>query len=140
LKTHPKVAEALALAEEKAKELTAARAAVQRIEREVFAAHAAVRAAQTAVDETLPQASMVKVFVRSGNSEDMGRVVIVRRTPGGLLITRPVGEPSGISRSFRWSTARSCYVEKVKAQSYVSSVVTLSDVPAEFANLNPKAA
>jgi hypothetical protein len=87
----------------KAAEVAAARDALKRLEAEHGAAYAAVRQAQTDADAALPQCRVVRVRWRNGNEEDAGRVVIVRRTPGGVLVVRHVGAPAGHEYKFKWS-------------------------------------
>jgi hypothetical protein len=68
---------------------------------------------------------------RSGNEEDAGRVVIVRRTPGGMLVVRHVGAPAGHEYKFKWSE-HSHKFRKAERVGYTIDTSELRDVPAEY--------
>lgn len=72
-------------AKRKAEELTAAKEMVRRLEEEHRDAVAAVRKAREDADALLPQCRMVSKAWRDSKEQDIGRVVILRKTPGGML-------------------------------------------------------
>lgn len=109
-------------------EFEAAKKAMNRLEKEWFQAQAVVRTAQTEADASLPQCRMVRVRRISRNEEDMGRVVILRRTPGGMLVVRYVGEPDGSEYKFKWEE----YAGKFRQAEKGSDTRELRDVPAEY--------
>lgn len=115
----------------KAAEVTAAKEALKRLEAEHSAAYAAVRHAQTEADAALPQCRLVRVRWRSGNQEDMGCVAILRRTPGGMLVVRRVGEPYGHEYKFKWAEYAGKYRQAEKG-GYTDDTRELRDVPAEW--------
>lgn len=124
------VIEAEAALSAKAAEVTAAKETLKRLEAEHAAAYAAVRQAQTDADASLPQCDMVRVRRYGGKEEDCGRFVILRRTPGGLLVVRRVGEQGGESK-FKLSQHRGLYVQAEKV-SWASDTCELRNVPAEY--------
>jgi hypothetical protein len=115
----------------KAAEVVAAKETLKRLEAEHGAAYAAVRQAQTDADAALPQCRMVRVRWRSGDEEDAGRVVIVRRTPAGMLVVRHVGAPAGHEYKFKWSE-HSHKFRQAERGGYTSDTRELRDVPAEY--------
>jgi len=125
------VIEAEAVASAKKATFDAAKEAMSRLENEWRAALAAVRDAQKAVDATLPQCRRVRVRWRSGNVEDVGNVVIVRRTPGGRLVVRNIGDYSGAESQFKWAE-RDGVFRQVEKGTLVSDNRELRDVPAEY--------
>lgn len=125
------VIEAEAAASAKKAEFDAAKETMNRLEKEWLAALAAVRDAQKAADATLPQCRHVRVRWRSGGTEDMGAVVIVRRTPGGRLVVRNVGDPSGTEYQFKWSEHAGVFKQAEKG-TWTSDTRELRDVPAEY--------
>ncbi len=124
------VIEAEAALSAKAAEVTAAKETLKRLEAEHAAAYAAVRQAQTDADASLPQCDMVRVRRYGGKEEDCGRFVILRRTPGGLLVVRRVGEQGGESK-FKLSQHRGLYVQAEKVR-WASDTRELRNVPAEY--------
>lgn len=125
------VIEAEAALGAKAAEVTAAKETLKRLEAEHAAAYAAVRQAQTEADASLPQCGMVRVRRFGGKEEDCGRYVIVRRTPGGLLVVRRVGDADCGESKFKFSQHRGLYVQAEKT-SWSSDSRELRDVPAEY--------
>lgn len=125
------VVDAEAVASAKKAELDAARAAVNRLEKEWFQALAAVKAAQTEADALLPQCRLLRVRWRSEAREDIGRVVILRRTPGGTLVVRPVGEPDGHQFKFKWAEYSRKF-RQAERGGYTADILELGDVPAEY--------
>lgn len=115
----------------KAAEVAAAKEALKRLEVERGAAIAAVRHAQTEADAALPQCRLVRVRWRSGNEEDIGRVAVVRRTPGGMLVVRYVGDADGSEYKFKWAE----YSRKFKQAErggYTDDTRELRDVPEAY--------
>lgn len=133
MKKHPEVAAAEALVEEKTKALVAAKEAVQVLERERGDAVLALHAAQKSADSALPQCRLVRVSWRSGKAEDAGLVVILRKTPGGMLVVRKVGDASGASEAkFKWREHSGKYAEAKKSSSFTSDQMELRDVPSDY--------
>lgn len=116
----------------KAAELAATKEAVQRLEREHSECVVALRQTQTDADAALPQCDMVSVRWRSDKEEPAGRMVILRKTPGGTLVTRRVGDASAYEYRFKWSAHRGKYVQAEKQGSWVSDSRELRSVPAEY--------
>jgi hypothetical protein len=125
------VIEAEAAVSAKAAEVTAAKETLKRLEAEHAAAYAAVRQAQTEADASLPQCRLVRVRRFGGNEEDCGRCVIVRRTPGGLLVVRSVGDADCGESKFKFSQHRGLYVQAEKTSRW-SDPRQLRDVPVEY--------
>lgn len=125
------VIEAEAALAEKASEVAAAKDTLKRLEAEHGAAYEAVRKAQTDADAALPQCRMVRFRWRSSNEEDCGRVVILRRTPGGMLVVRYVGEPDGLTHKFKWAEYAGKFRQAEKG-SFISDTRELRDVPVEY--------
>ena len=111
-------------------ELAAARDTVSRLEVEHGHAIAADRQAQTDADSALPQCRMVMVGRFSGKDSDMGRVVIVRRTPSGMLVVRGVGDSNGIEYKFKQSKWSTVYRQAEKTG--YTGCRQLRDLPAEY--------
>lgn len=122
--------EAEAAARNKKVELDTAEDAVSRIQREWHAALAAVRDAQMAFDDTLPQCRYVRVCRRSGYTEVISKVVIVRRTPRGKLVVRMVGDLSGKEIQLNWVGHAGAYIKAEKG--WTRETRELRDVPAEY--------
>jgi hypothetical protein len=115
----------------KAAEVAAAKEALKRLEAEHGAAYVAVRQAQTEADAALPQCGLVRVKWRTSNEEGMGRAVILRRTPGGLLVVRRVGDAGGHEFKFKWAEYSGKYRQAEKG-SYTDDTRELRNVPAEY--------
>lgn len=131
MKKPKSVLAAEALVDAKDAEIVAAQAALKQLEMERREAYLAVRAAQAEADAALPQCRMVRVRWRSGGEEELWRVVIVRKTPGGMLVVRRVGEPDGYEERFRWAAYAGNYRQQ-KPSSFASDHYELRDVPADF--------
>lgn len=129
-------AEAVAAAQLKvdgvAQELAAARAEVERLEADVVVARAALRDTRVAADAELPQCRMVSVRRFSGIEDEAGRVVILKKTPGGTLVVRRVGNGGGPEYRFKWSAHRAKFVQMEKYAFFGSDTRELRDVPTEF--------
>lgn len=125
------VVDAEAALNAKAAEVSAAKEALKRLEAELAAAYVAVRSAQTEADASLPQCRMVSVRWRSGTEEGGASYVIVRRTPGGMLVVRRVGDASGSESKFKWAEHAGKY-RRAEKGSWTSDTLELRDVPAEY--------
>lgn len=112
-------------------ELTAALEAVERLRGEVGEASRALREARLAADEALPQCVLVKRSLYSSRDEERGRVVVLRKTPGGQLVVRLAGEDGGEMR-FKRSKYSGEWLEAVKSSGWSSDTWLLSDVPPEY--------
>lgn len=116
----------------KARELAAAKETVSRLEAEHADAGRDLRAAQEAADAGLPQCLVVRSKFRCGREEEMGRFVILRKTPGGVLVTRRVGELSGSEYRFKWDALHSEFVQAEKNTFYGSDTRKARGVPPDF--------
>ena len=118
----------------KTAEIAVAKDALKRLEQEHLTALLAVRQAQTEADASLPQCRLVRLRWRSNDEKDMGRVVILRRTPGGMLVVRHIGETDGYEYKFKWSgyTPDSSRFRQINKVGYASDVSELRDVPSEY--------
>lgn len=133
-KLPPEVVAAEAARLAKAQELCSAQEAVKRLERELVEAIGAVRAARVAADAGLPKCRMVTLEWRTGRVSSDCEVVIVRKTPTGVLVVRRVGEDE--NHTFRFKVRVSVngvrYVQSEKAPSFLSITRELRGVPKEF--------
>lgn len=139
MKKPKEVIDAEAALSAKAAEVATAKNALKRLEGEYLAAHAAVRQAQTNADAALPQCRVVRVRWRTGVEDDLGRVVIQRRTLGGMLAVRPVGQLDDLGQQkfkFLEHVGRFRQVEK---GGYTSDIRELREVPAEYLPTRPAA-
>jgi hypothetical protein len=93
---------------------------------------AALRDAQEKADSGLPQCRCVSVSRYRGNETEASRMVILRKTPGGLLVTRRAGDPHVVLFQFKWSEFSGVYREKTKQTFYSSGHLELRDVPPQF--------
>lgn len=132
MKKNPAVAAAEQAKEAVAKELEEARALVRRLESDHGVAIRAVREAQEMADADLPQCRIAQMRsgVEKNQEEARHRVVIVRRTPTGMLVVRSVGDTSGYEYKFKWSGR--AYVQAEKARGFSFYYNELRDVPAEY--------
>jgi hypothetical protein len=74
---------------------------------------------------------MVRAPWKTGKDKDMGMVVIVRRTPSGLLVVRKVGETSRGEYRFKWSRYNFQYYQEEKGSSF-GDLRKLVDVPSAY--------
>jgi hypothetical protein len=134
MKTLTAVLEAQAAVNAKAAELTAAKALVERLAKELDEARAAVYQARADADASLPQCTLMKRVWSRSPLEDAGRLVIERKTPAGRLVVRRVGEQAGPTAwMFAWNPHSGTYIEKVsRGSSWVRTHLELRDVPPEF--------
>jgi hypothetical protein len=121
-------------------ELNAAREDVKRLEAECREANAAIYRAQVEADAHLPSCRLVSIAWRSGREDDIGRVVILRKTPGGQLVVRRVGQASGTESKFKLNPHRLVYEAAEKSKSWISGTKELRDVPAEYMPVSARAA
>ncbi len=130
---HASVLAAEAVVEAKKHELGEARAHVERLEREYREALDGVRHAQHQVDATLPQCDMVRTSGIGGDETRRERVVIVRKTPSGMLVVRLVGGLDGEAR-FKKDSRTGRYLEVTQRTSFISDYWELQGIPASFTN------
>lgn len=116
---------------EKAAELVVARERVRQLEQEYATANEALQQARIAADSHLPRCRLVRINSRSGEEREIGPGVILRKTPGGLLIVRRVGAPSGEIK-FKRSEYTGRYTDASKKSGFVYDRLGLRDVPPEF--------
>lgn len=124
------VLEAEAAVMVKVAELEEAKKAVLRIGKELSAARLDVIAAQTASDAELPQCRIVMYIGFSGTPTDIGRAVILRRTPSGILVVRKAGEANDEAKRFKWEDRRGTFC--IEGRYSQDSYYELRDVPAEY--------
>ncbi len=104
-------------------------AALQDEERE---AGAKLRQALIDADAALPQCRMVSVAWRSGRAENDMSVVIVRKTAGGQLVVRRLGDPEAVEYRFNWEVGSEARFTQAEKREAYGSVRELRDVPAQF--------
>lgn len=93
----------------------------------------AVTEAQKAIDDRMPQCRMVSIQWRTGKLCGPGLfMVILRKTPGGMLIVRERGNEEAQQYKFKWWPHSRVYREFGKANSSMSNARELRDVPKEF--------
>jgi hypothetical protein len=129
MKKPKKVVEAQEFLAVKAEEVKQAKDRLKRLEDEYRDAQFAVRDAQTEADSNLPQCRLINK--RWSTVEQLGRVVILRKTPTGMLVVRSVGVPDGYEYRFKWAPYSGCFrgVERIGCG---NDVRELQDVPVEF--------
>ena len=112
-------------------ELREARAVVKTLEGELGAAISATHKAQEDEDAHLPQCKIVTVM--SGGRESVfGPVVILRKTPGGMLVVRRVGEPGAKTFKFTFAGHSGKFVQAEKRSPYAYAHRELRGVPAAY--------
>ncbi len=116
---------------EKEIDLTAARERVRQLEQEHSDALHALTQARIAADSALPRCRLVSVNWRSGEENGIGPAVILRKTPGGLLVARRIGDPSGEIK-FKLNEFTGRYMDARKQSVFTYSRLGLRDVPPEF--------
>jgi hypothetical protein len=127
-----KVIEAAAALDAKAAELQSARELVERLKAEHEAASQALRQACAEEDSLLPQCRLFRIRWHSGKAADEGRsMVIVRRTPGGMLVVRYAGQPRGEEQRFKWSK-HAQYFMQVEKRGFTGDYAVLRDIPPEY--------
>lgn len=93
----------------------------------------AVAEVQKAIDDRMPQCQMVSIQWRTGKPCNEGqRMVILRKTPGGMLIVRERGKEDAQEYKFKWWSFSGIYREFGKTNSSMTNVRQLSSVPKEF--------
>lgn len=132
LKKSAAVVAAEQLAEAKSAELKAAQESVRSLEREYAQAVIAAREAQEHADAALPQCDMVNVRRYDRADRDACRVVIVRKTPTGMLVVRHVGYASGSEYKFKWATYGDRFMQAEKQYGYGGDRRELRNVPPEY--------
>jgi hypothetical protein len=120
-----------ALAAKKA-ELAAAEATIACLRFEVADAHRAVFDAQSDADAALPQCRMVAIGWRGSPERDVGRTVILRRTPTGILVVRSVGFTDRGVFKFKWNERTGRFVQAEKRTLLCGDTRELRDVPEQF--------
>ena len=124
------VLEAEAAVMVKVAELEEAKKAVLRIGKELSAARLDVIAAQTTADAELLQCRIVMYIGFSGTPTQIGRAVILRRTPSGILVVRKAGEANDEAKRFKWEDRRGTFC--IEGRYSQDAYYELRDVPAEY--------
>ena len=114
---------------EKRKALADARSRVSFLEKELDDLHEAQLEARIKADSELPQCNMVRGFALGRTGE---RVVILRLTPGGLLVVRRVGASSELELKFMWDEYALNYTQAESNQFSGGAYRKLANVPIEF--------
>lgn len=127
-----RVAAAEQAVKSKHEELKDANATVARLNGELSEATDAMRKAREDADALLPQCRMLIKRWGRAQEEDIGRVVLLRKTPGGMLVVRRVGGPPDTTFKFKWRETPAAYVLVDKHSSFASDTRILRDVPAEY--------
>lgn len=129
-KDPPTVIAALEVRASRHAEMVAAELAVKAAKEAYKSACAAVLEARKQADESLPQCMLVRSAWRGSRTEEAGRVVILRKTPGGLLVTRRVAETDEMR--FKFSPYSGVYIKQRKGSTFMSCHYELRDVPPEW--------
>ena len=114
---------------EKRQALDDARSRVSFLEKELDDLHEAQREGRIKADSLLPQCNMVRGV---GREKTYDPVVIVRLTPGGLLVVRRVGASSELELKFRWDKYALNYTQKESNLFSGGAYRKLENVPIEF--------
>jgi len=121
-------------------EVAAAKELLARLESEQKAAYADVRQAQHDADFSRDQCMVVRVQRGWGahKEDEMFRAVILRKTPGGMMVVREAGRTDGSEYKFKWCPHRSVYMEVEKGK--YASILTneLREVPAAYLPMAPE--
>jgi hypothetical protein len=111
----------------KESELKSANELVKRLHAEVGETYSALRRAMEDADSPLPQCSVIS------GGEIAYRAVILRKTPGGTLVVRRVGDK--LELRFEWSKYNGKFYEITKRSSYSyfdRKKLELADVPEQY--------
>lgn len=126
------VAEAAAAVAAAESAVAAAESAVVARRADLSATRAAYREALERADRGLPKCALVTLSYRTDKIASAAPMVILRRTPGGLLVVRHAGMRGSESR-FEWSAMRGAYVEKrAHGRGFPMAAIELRDVPDEY--------
>jgi hypothetical protein len=116
----------------KERELFEAIATVQRLTKERAGALIVLNAARVEADSALPKCRLVLVSRRSGEESENVPLVILRKTPGGMIVARRVGDAPETASKYKWQEHSGKFVQAEKQSSYSVRRVELRDVPSEF--------
>lgn len=97
--------------------------------------HSAIKSLKEArirEDENLPQCQIVNIEHYSAEVRHLGRAVILRKTPTGMLIVRFFGPVHKYEQRFIWDKYRSVFRQSEKGKSFAANRRELRDVPIEF--------
>lgn len=119
-------------------EVAAAKELLARLESEQKAAYADVCQAQHDADSSRDQCMVVRVQRGWGahKEDEMFRAVILRKTPGGMMVVRKAGRTDGSEYKFKWCPHRSVYTEVEKYASILTN--ELREVPAAYLPMAPE--
>lgn len=126
------VAAAKAITEAKRLELEAARENVKRLENELGESLREERVARENADSAMPQCRMVRTSRSSTQEADVCRVVILRQTPSGILVTRAVGDTGEVEYKFKRSQYSGKFIQAERRSTFSFYQRELRDVPANF--------
>ena len=127
------VAKARLDVELKTAELGAARAEVDRIGGELSAMKKALDVALLAEDAKRPCCRLVTLSRHSqGEERNSENHVILRKTPTGILVTRPAGQDGAKESRFKFAPYLGRYVPAERTGYYSAYTRELRDVPSEY--------
>ena len=113
----------------KAQEVTSAKRRMECLEKEYDELLESQYQARIKTDSVLPQCSMTRGFGREKTDE---RVVILRLTPGGLLVVRRVGANSELTLKFKWDEYALNYTQAESKMFSGGAYRKLENVPIEY--------
>jgi hypothetical protein len=87
--------------------------------------------ANVKADESFPQCRIVKVDYYSSSEQELGRAVILHKTPTGMLVVRYLGNPSGDKQRFVFDKYSGAFRQSEKSSLFTGQR-ELRDVPSEF--------
>jgi hypothetical protein len=98
--------------------------------------HLELSAARVAEDAHLPQCRVVQVSRYKNEDSDIGMHVIVRQTPTGQIVTRPVGHP-GPEQRWKREDRNGVWYTVERGHIYASAHKELRDVPPQYTTVKP---
>jgi hypothetical protein len=126
----PEVIEARQRAETFGSLVQETEARLQRFRYAHFKAQQELKQALVDADKDLPQATM-REYDNFCPVKNLGKVVILRQTPTGHLVCRPVGSTGGCEMQFKICQHDNRFYSTEK-QNYANTMKYLSDVPEKY--------
>ena len=114
---------------EKRQAVVDAKSRVECLEKELQELHELQHEARIKADSKLPQCAMVRGFALGRTGE---RVVILRLTPGGLLVVRRVGASRELELKFKWDEYALNYTQAESKMFSGGAYRKLENVPIEY--------